>query len=281
MTPPGHPSLKFGIITDIHYAPEEGGAADNTSCDLALCVSLWEEARTEFVVQLGDLISREGPEAEADLLAVRDMLHRYPGPTVHVPGNHCLAVPFDRFSRIMSVPAPYLSFAVAGIRFIVLNGMDVSVLAEPDNEADRQMLSYYRDQLQALFYCGAVGTRQMEWLTTELDASTRNREPVIVFCHLPLLAETTDAKHGLLWNHEAVTAIILRYANVRACLGGHYHPGAYALLNGVHFIVIPGFIARNEPPFCPCGTVDISGGRLRINAADGSILHDLEFREVR
>jgi hypothetical protein len=280
MTPPERPALKFGIITDIHYAPEESAAAVTTACSLDRCVSLWQETGTEFVIQLGDLISREGAEAEADLLAVREMLARYPGPMVHVPGNHCLAVPAEKLFRLLAIPSPYYSFAEGGIRFIVLHCMDVSVLSEPENEDDRLMLTYYRDELQSLFYCGAVGTRQLEWLTTELDTSLRNREPVIVLCHLPLLEETTDAKHGLLWNHEAVTEIILRYTNVRACFSGHYHPGAYALRNGIHFLVIPGFITRNEPPCFPCGTVEISGGRLRINATDGRVLRDLDFRKV-
>jgi predicted MPP superfamily phosphohydrolase len=280
MTLSERPALKFGIITDIHYAPEECAAAAATACGLDRCISYWQEAGTAFVVQLGDLISREGPEAETDLLAVREMLARYPGKMVHVPGNHCLAVPAEKLFRLMAIPAPYYSFAEGGIRFIVLHGMAVSVLSEPDNETDRQMLNHYRDDLQALMYCGAVGTRQLEWLVSELDASMRNREPVIVLSHLPLLEETTDAKHGLLWNHEAVTEVILQYANVRACLSGHYHPGACALRNGVHFIVIPGFFTRNVPPCFPCGTVEISGGRLILNANDGRVLHDLEFREV-
>ncbi|HWR02096.1 MAG TPA: metallophosphoesterase [Chlorobaculum sp.] len=274
------PAIRFGIITDIHYAPGDGAADDTTASDLDRCISHWKEADTEFVVQLGDLISREGPDAETDLTAVRDMLHRYPGPMVHVPGNHCLAVPYDRFSRIMSLPAPYLSFAAGDIRFIVLHGMDVSVLSEPGNEADRRMLTHYRDELQALFYCGAVGSAQMVWVEGELEASKQADQRVVVLCHFPMLEETTDAKHGLLWNHEAVTELILRYPNVRACISGHYHPGAYALLNGIHFIVIPGFVTRNEPPFFPCGTVEISDSRLRVNTCDGRVLHDLDFREV-
>ncbi|NTU59297.1 MAG: metallophosphoesterase [Chlorobiaceae bacterium] len=277
MTPPQRRTLKFGIVTDIHYAPEESAAADTTACDLDGCISLWKEAGTDFVVQLGDLISREGPEAETDLLTVSRMLSRYPGPMMHVAGNHCLAVAPERFFRIMGLPAPSYSFAAGGIRFIALHAMDVSVFSEPVNDADRQMLMHYRDELQAPFYCGAVGTRQLEWLVTELDASAGNSEPVIVLSHLPLLEETTDAKHGLLWNHEAVTEILFRYANVRACFSGHYHPGGYALRHGIHFIVVPGFVARNEPPFFHCGTAEISEGRLRIRANDSSVLHDLEF----
>ncbi len=278
MTSPEGRTLRFGIVTDIHYTPEEAAGGGSTlTPDLERCVSHWQQSGTEFVVQLGDLISREGTEAEGDLLAVKAMLDRYPGPMVNVPGNHCLAVPPDRFFRIMDIPSPYHSFAIHGIRFIVLHGMDVSVLSEPENEADRHLLSYYRDVRQAPFYCGAIGSRQLHWLADELDVALRNHEPVIVLSHLPLLEETTDVRHGLLWNHEEISDLLCRYPNVRACLSGHYHPGAYALRCGIHFVVLPGFVTRSEHPAFACCTIDIGCGHLRVAAMDGTLLHDLAF----
>jgi 3',5'-cyclic AMP phosphodiesterase CpdA len=274
----GGQPLRFGIVADIHYSTQEGsGASPTTAPDLERCVSHWRQAGAEFVVQLGDLISREGPEAESDLLAVKRMLDRYPGPMANVPGNHCLAVPPDSFFRIMGIPEPYYSFTSHGIRFIVLHGMEVSVAAEPENEADRHLLAFYRDVRQAPSYCGAIGSRQLHWLADELDTSLRNLEPVVVLSHLPLLEETTDAKHGLLWNHEEISELLFRYPNVRACLGGHYHPGGYALRCGIHFVVFPGFVTRSEHPAFACGTVEIGDGHMRINGMDGTLLHDLEF----
>jgi metallophosphoesterase superfamily enzyme len=278
MDPIEHNSLRFGIITDIHYAADDTDLnAREAAQSILCCTARWQEMGTEFVVQLGDLISREGHEAETDLLEVRKMLAGYTGPMIHVPGNHCLAVPPDRLFGILGIPAPYYSFTAGTIRFIVLNSMDVSVHSEPDTDRDRRMLTHYRDEVQALFYCGAVGTRQQEWLVHELDASVRDRQLVIVLSHLPLLEETTDEKHGLCWNHQEVTEILFRYSNIRACISGHYHPGAYASRNGIHFIVIPGFISRSEPPYFSCGIVEITSGRLRISAIDGTILHDLDF----
>ncbi|NTV02775.1 MAG: metallophosphoesterase [Chlorobiaceae bacterium] len=270
----GHP-LRFGIVTDIHYTPDE--QAGTTPAGLTRCINRWQEQKTAFVVQLGDLVSREGDAAFCDLVEVRGMLARYPGPMVHVPGNHCLAVPQERLFSIMGIPAPYYAFATGGIRFIVLHSMDVSMLSEPENTADSNLLAYYRDVRQALFYCGAVGSRQLEWLVGELDSALRNEEPVIVLSHLPLLEETTDAKHGLLWNHEEVSALISRYPNVRACFSGHFHPGGYALRDGIHFIVLPAFAGGCEQPCFCCGTVEIGDGRLRILSLDGNTLHDLEF----
>jgi manganese-dependent ADP-ribose/CDP-alcohol diphosphatase len=273
----GHPTLRFGVVADIHHTQANQSLPVSTEERLARCIARWRETGTEFVVQLGDLISSEGPEAEQDLLAVKAMLDRYQGKMVHVPGNHCLAVPQERLFSILGIPAPYYSFAVSGIRFVVLHGMEVSVLSEPETPSDRNLLAYYRDIRKAPFYCGAVGSRQIEWLAAELDLALHNLEPVIVLSHLPLLEETSDERHGLLWNHEEVSALICRYPNVRACLSGHYHPGAIATREGIAFIVLPGFANCDEQPCFGCGAVTIGEGRMRVEALDGRLLHDLDF----
>ena len=275
MNQPKHHPLRFGIVTDIHYEPGTGAGAA-TASGLARCIARWQARGTAFVVQLGDLISREGEEAVQDLVEVRDMLAGYPGPMVHVPGNHCLAVPRERLFSLLEIPAACRSFAVGGIRFVILDGMDVSVLSEPETGADRNLLHYYREVRQAPFYCGAVGSRQLEWLTREFEAALHVQEPVIVISHLPLLEETSDAKHGLLWNHEEVAALICRYPNVTACLSGHFHPGGYAFRSGIHFIVLPAFAGRSEPPCVSCFTMEIGNGILRIEALDGTPLYELE-----
>jgi manganese-dependent ADP-ribose/CDP-alcohol diphosphatase len=235
-----HKTLRFGIVTDIHYNPETE-TGNETKAGLERCIERWTLEGAEFVIQLGDLISREGPEAEADLIAARDMLARFPGKVYHVAGNHCLAVPPERYKAIMGLDSLYYTFAQRGTRFIVLDGMDVSAINEPQTEADRNLLTYYRDTVKAPFYCGAIGARQLEWLVNELDFALKNEEPVIILSHLPLLEETTDEKHGLLWNHEEVVAILSRYPNVRAVLSGHYHSATQAMRGGIEFVVLAAF----------------------------------------
>ena len=262
-----HDTLRFGIVTDIHYNPEtETGNA--TQAGLERCIERWTREGVEFVIQLGDLISREGPEAEADLIAVRNMLARFGGPVYHVAGNHCLAVPPERYKAIMGLDSLYYTVAKHGIRFIALDGMDVSAINEPQTEADRHLLEYYRDVVKAPFYCGAIGARQLEWLVKGLDLALKNEEPVIILSHLPLLEETTDEKHGLLWNHEEVTAILLRYPNVRAVLSGHYHSAAQAMRGGVQFVVVAAFGDCADD----CFVAELSANGLAIRSALGQAL---------
>ena len=262
-------TLRFGIITDIHYNPETG-TGNQTKAGLARCIERWTQEGAEFVIQLGDLISREGPEAETDLIAVRDMLARFPGKVYHVAGNHCLAVPSERYKAIMGLDSLYYTFARHDTRFIVLDGMDVSAINEPQTEADRHLLEYYRDTVKAPFYCGANGTRQLEWLVKELDLALKNEEPVIILSHLPLLEETTDEKHGLLWNHEEVVSILLRYPNVRAVLSGHYHAAAQVVRGGIQFVVVPAFAGSDTPSCCACCTFEIIASGIQIRSSKDS-----------
>ena len=268
-------NLRFGIVTDIHYSPETE-AGNETEAGLERCIKQWTRGGTEFVIQLGDLISREGPGAEADLIAMRDLLNRFGGKVHHVAGNHCLAVPPERYRKIMGIDSLYYTFSSNGIRFITLDSMDVSAVNEPQNEADRHLLEYYQDVVKASFYCGAIGARQFEWLVSELDLALKNEEPVIILSHLPLLEESTDEKHGLLWNHEEVARILFRYPNIRAVLSGHYHPGAQTTLRkGIPVIVLPAFRYCDRKPADCCFIADYSYTKLEIHTASGQPLFDL------
>ncbi|UWX57456.1 metallophosphoesterase [Chlorobaculum sp. MV4-Y] len=269
-------TLWFGIVTDIHYNPETE-TGNSTETGLARGIEQWMQEGAEFVIQLGDLISREGPEAEADLIAVRDMLARFPGKVYHIAGNHCLTVSPERYKAIMGLESLYYTFAQHGTRFIALDGMEVSAVNEPQTEADRHLLEYYRDAVKAPFYCGAIGARQLEWLVNELDLALKNEEPVIILSHLPLLEETTDEKHGLLWNHEEVVAILSRYPNVRAVLSGHYHSAKQAVRGGVQFVVLAAFGDKGECHNKYCLIMELSGHRLVIRSSAGQVLLDVDI----
>ena len=270
-------TLRFGIVTDIHYNPETE-TGNQTEAGLTRCIERWTQEGAEFVIQLGDLISREGPEAEADLIAVRDMLARFPGKVYHVAGNHCLAVPPQRYKAIMGLDSLYYTFTEHGTRFIVLDGMEVSAVNEPETEADRHLLAYYRDTVKAPFYCGAIGAKQLEWLVKELDLALKNEEPVIILSHLPLLEETTDEKHGLLWNHEEVVAILSRYPNVRTVLSGHYHSATRVVRGGVQFVVVAAFGGGSEERGKSCLNAKRSDSRLIINSTSDMALIEIDLK---
>ena len=273
-----HTLVRFGIITDIHFSTEnEPAAAVKTAADLGACLDCWQRHEVDFLLQLGDQIMGSDRHKEEEFRQVSSMLNTFPGTIRHVLGNHCLALPRPMLMAALGLQTPFYAFTIRGFRFIVLDGMDVSVLRLPETPEDAETLAFFRAHPELHYYCGAVGTRQKAWLKQELESADRLGERVIVACHFPLLPETTDPKHGLLWNHREITELVASSPAVKACLSGHYHYGGYALHNGIHFVVLPAFVNRHEHPDFSCGVVELHEERMVIRNQLHETLYDLTF----
>lgn len=267
-------SLKFGVITDIHYGNGDRLKEKN---DLHTCFDFWRKNRVAFVVQLGDLIDGKGPEAVENLVGATAVLREYPGPLYHVAGNHCLGAPLDRYLEETGLDAPYYTFSINGIRFIVLHGMDINPESKPETTSDKARKNLLNHDPWANLYCGAVGEEQIHWLERQLDETRESREQVILFCHFPLLKETSDEPHGLLWNHDEVTDVLRRYDNIIACFTGHLHRSAYLKRYGIHFMTMAPFLKRNEPPHYSCGMIELDNVSMTVYDQNLDKLHTLKI----
>ncbi|PWW82498.1 metallophosphoesterase [Prosthecochloris marina] len=267
-------SLKFGVITDIHYGNGDRLKEKN---DLHTCFDFWRKNRVAFVVQLGDLIDGKGPEAVENLVGATAVLREYPGPLYHVAGNHCLGAPLDRYLEETGLDAPYYTFSINGIRFIVLHGMDINPESKPETTSDKARKNLLNHDPWANLYCGAVGEEQIHWLERQLDETRESREQVILFCHFPLLKETSDEPHGLLWNHDEVTDVLRRYDNIIACFTGHLHRSAYLKRYGIHFMTMAPFLKRKEPPHYSCGMIELDNASMTVYDQNLDKLHTLKI----
>ncbi len=266
--------LRFGIITDIHYGNGDRAVEKK---DLHGCFEFWENNGSAFAVQLGDLIDGKGPEAEENLESATAVLREYPGPLYHVAGNHCLGAPLDRYLAETGLASPYYTFSTNGIRFIVLHGMDINPESKPESAPDKARKNLLNHDPWANLYCGAIGEKQIHWLEQQLDEARESGERVIIFCHFPLLKETSDEPHGLLWNHDEVTELLRRYDNIIACFTGHLHRSAYFKRYGIHFITMAPFLKRNEPPYYSCGMIELDNALLTIYDQNLNELHKLKI----
>lgn len=274
----GHP-VRFGIITDIHFSTgNETAAAHLAAADLRNCIEGWKKKEVNLLLQLGDLIQGSEAHKQEEFLQVHSILKTFPGAIRHVIGNHCLALPREELLAALGLQRAFYSFTLQEFRFIVLDGMDISVLRQPETPQERQILASFLASPELHDYCGAVGIKQKRWLQRELQVAEHSNEKVIIICHFPLLPETTDQKHGLLWNHREISELLLSSAAVKACLSGHYHYGAYALLNGIHFIVLPAFVNRTAHPRFACGTVELQSKQIVIQNQLDETLYDLPLR---
>jgi manganese-dependent ADP-ribose/CDP-alcohol diphosphatase len=271
--------VRCGIITDIHFSSEnEAAAAQVTAAELRACINCWQRNDVDFLLQLGDLIKGSETHKQEELRQVSSILKPFSGAIRHVIGNHCLALPREELMAALGLQRAFYSFTLQTFRFIVLDGMDVSVLRIPETPQDRYTLATFLARPELHDYCGAVGIEQKAWLQKELEVAEHSGEKVIIICHFPLLPETTDQKHGLLWNHREIAELLASSPFVKACLSGHYHYGGYALWSGIHFVVLPAFVNRSAHPSFTCGTVELQSERMVIQNQLDETLFDLPLR---
>ncbi|MCG8377464.1 MAG: metallophosphoesterase [Chlorobiales bacterium] len=266
-------TLRFGILTDVHFG--NGDRSEETT-GLHACFDFWKKNNVDFVVQLGDLIDGKGPEAEQNLAGVTAVLRDYPGTLYHVAGNHCLGVSLDLYLKETGLASPYYTFDNNGIRFIVLHGMDINPETNPKSDPDRSRKNLLMHDPWANLYSGAIGETQINWLVQQLDEAMQSGEAAIIFCHFPLLKETSDKPHGLLWNHNEIIDVLRRYSNIIACITGHLHRGAYVERYGMHFLTMAPFLKRSEPPHYSCGIIEINDTLLTVKDQNLNVLHELK-----
>lgn len=268
--------VRFGVVTDMHYA---AGSNAGEAEGLRKWIKRSRNNNVDFLLQLGDSIRGSEEHCEDELRQVLAIMQEFPGTIRHVIGNHCLAIAEKRLLAALGMSRPYYSFTTKGFRFIVLHGMEVSALNTPETPEDRERFDFYRDRLDddpwLHDYCGAIGSRQKAWLKNELAAAELAGEQAIALCHFPLFRATTDLKHGLLWNHSEIAALLAASPAIKACISGHYHYGGYLQENGKHFIVLPAFVNRKEHPEFSFGTVELYRERMVIYNQDGSARYDL------
>jgi len=239
----GAARLRFGVVTDSHYADAPSGGPGGTRYyrealgKMREAVERLRAERASFLVHLGDLKDMVEGEPEARTLsylnAVEAELQRFGGPTYHVLGNHDL----DNISKAQAaevlvndgVPRGRTFYAVvrAGVRFIVLDACFTR---------DGSPYDHGRFAWQDTW----VPDAQLTWLQGELAAS---REPVIVLAHQRL-----DGTGDIFVKNAAdVRAVLEQSRKVTAVLTGHDHPGGYNLIGGIHYYTQRAMVEGSGP----------------------------------
>jgi len=241
--------VRFAVVADVQYADKDtaiGRYYRNGIDSLSRFVDAANDQRPDFAIQVGDIIDG-GNHAATELdrvLAVYDRLlcERY-----HVVGNH----DFNGLAREavlskMKLDTAFYSFEVRGVRFIVLDMLELGVQGgwAKESEAYRTseaMLNELaaRGEGNAQPYNGGIGQAQLAWLDAELSAAHQKKQDVVVFGHLPLLPATDP---HIAWNAAAIRDVLERYGCVRAYIGGHNHAGGYAREQGIHYLTLPAMV---------------------------------------
>ena len=110
---------------------------------------------------------------------------------------------------------------------------------------------------------GGCSQQQLKWLEQQLTEAAAEGAEVVVTSHHPLAPGSAPDRY-LAWNYDEILGIINKYPGVvTVAFAGHYHPGGYCLLDGVHYVTLEGMVEA------PCGSnayavLEIGEGQLGI-----------------
>ena len=240
------PLLSFGLVSDAQYCDKDPAGTRhyrNSLDKLALCVEDLNQSGVDFTIHLGDFIDAH-VDCIDQLLPVYAELE---APRYQTLGNHDFDVTHelkDTVSERLGMPSRYYDFTVAGHRFLVLDGNDVSLHGRPEGSEEHQAAQEMLAELKqagvasAQPYNGAVGYEQLAWLESTLGDARDAGEPAIVFCHFPVYPPTG----ANLWNDREVIEVLEASETVVAFINGHDHAGGHAVKNGIHYLTVQGMV---------------------------------------
>ena len=238
-------SFRIGLISDCQYCDCEtrGKRHYRASKDrLSEAVKTLNNFSLKYTIHMGDFIDRDFNSYDT-LIPIWNQLK---SKKYHVLGNHDFEVEETLKSSIfekLNIQNRYYSFAEGNWRFIVLDGNDLSFHGGLTEEKKKQTDSLYNSlKDEDLEYMqkwnGGLSQMQLNWVKSELELATKNKESVGFYCHFPIYPEEI---HNL-WNRKDLMDLISQYSCVKLYINGHNHAGAYEAINGIHFLTLKGMV---------------------------------------
>ena len=252
------PSVRFGFITDCHYAVHLKPSLMRVYCDSLVKMDAFVEKMNalgvDFVVEGGDFkdLGRTPAESLAYLDAIEGRFAAFKGPRYHVLGNH----DHDNISKEeflahvsnegQKAAKAYYAFVRNGVKFIVLDAC-----YKPDGTPYGRGNFFWKDTL--------LPQEQVAFLKAELSSATG---PCV-----PIVHQQLDAKDSTcIRNAAEVRAILEASGKVKCVVQGHFHDGSFREENGISYFTSPASVLRAAPANAfslievyPSGGVKITG----------------------
>ena len=234
------PAVRFGFITDCHYAAHiETNLLRNYRDGLLKMdafAAKMNELGADFVVEGGDFkdLGRTPDESLEYLRAIEARFAAFKGPRYHVLGNH----DHDNLSKEeflaqianegQDSAKAFYAFTRNGVRFIVLDACYRS-----DGEP------YCRGNFS--WADAFVPPEQVEFLKAELAAA---KGPCVPIVHHQL---DSEEKAYVVKNAAEIRDILEKSGKVKLVVQGHYHEGAFRELNGIGYFTSPASVLHPAP----------------------------------
>lgn len=260
------PVLRFGVVTDIHYAEKDAAGTRvyrDSLAKMKTAVAALNDAAKKvplglaFAVTLGDMVDYAGDDLSAPNIAteigwlktIEAEWAKVNTERHYVLGNHCVytLTKAEFFANTRARPAPY-SFdvpfhgATGAAHFIVLD----ACFTAGDAPYGRRNADWRDTNLPAA---------QIDWLAADL-AKTKN--PVIIFVHQRLDGATANGAGDFqVKNAAAARAVLEKSGQVLAVFQGHSHQNYLDTVGGLPYCVLRAMVEDPGAPNNAFATVEI------------------------
>ena len=236
MDEPGpKPQLRFGMVTDVHYAdaaPHGERHYRESLAKMSECVRLMNAQKVDFLIELGDFKDQGEPAREQYTLqyleTIEKLFRKFGGPRYHVLGNHDMdSLSKQQFqSRITNKGIPggstYYSFNARGLHLVVL-------------DANHTVHGSDYDHGNFDWKDANIPAPELDWLSTDLASTSL---PVIVFVHQLLDGEDDHCVR----NAEQVRQMLQDNHRVLAVFQGHKHTGQQSYMEHIHYYTLKAMV---------------------------------------
>ncbi len=233
------PVVRFGFITDCHYAAHIEPSYLRNYRDgllkMEAFVAKMTELGVDFVVEGGDFkdLGRTPDESLEYLRAIEGRFAAFKGPRYHVLGNH----DHDNLSKEeflanvanegQDAAKAFYAFTSKGVRFIVLDAC-----YRPDGAPYCRGDFSWKDAF--------VPQEQIEFLKAELAAA---KGPCVPIIHQQLDAEDETCVK----NAAEIRGILEKSCKVKLVVQGHLHEGSFREVNGIGYFTSPASVLHASP----------------------------------
>lgn len=248
--------VRFGLITDIHYADTDDRGTRHYRASLEKvrrAAAFMNREKPAFFIELGDFKDQGVPADPARTLeylrTIETAFRSFEGPVHHAMGNHDVdSIAKEQFLAGIqnggAVPtSPHYAFDAGGAHFVVL---DANFSA--DGAPYRAGRFKWEDS--------NIPAAQLEWLRSDLAAA---KGPAIVFVHQRLDAQGSVAVQ----NAAAVREVLEKSGRVRAVFQGHDHKGGFSRINGIEYRTLKSVI-ESAADAQPWAMAELDGDRLTV-----------------
>jgi len=255
------PKIRFGLLSDVHYADREPAGERFYRQSLAKvqeAIDWMNQEKLDFAIELGDFKDQDAVPNEANTLKyltdIESVFQKFNGPTYHVLGNHDMdGISKQQFlERVENSGIPkaksYYSFNREKIHFVVLDG-----------NYTKEGKSY--DHGNFSWEDASISEDEISWLRNDLNT---NKLPVIVFIH-QMLDDSKNVKQAV-QNAAEVRQILEQSGKVLSVFQGHVHEERYNLINGIHYYSVNAVVDGDGPENSAYMIVDVyEDGSLKMD----------------